>query len=325
MRLSIALCTYNGERYLQEQLDSILNQTLLPEEVIICDDQSSDNTWNILEKFKKQAKFKVNLIRNDTNLGSTQNFAKAISLCSGDIIFLADQDDVWLPSKLQVIKEVFEKDQGVGMVFSDAIVTDEHLRPYPLSLWQCMKFDENMQKIVHQGRLSSKLIKRGYVTGCTMAFQKKWRFLLEPFPEIWIHDEWITFVTDLVSRVEFVPQKLIKYRKHDNQQIGVKIKSRSSFTNWRLSVFPEGNRRRCKRYIERMELVLERITAFRQYFRDTQICDELVERFEHWKVRYTLPDKPWERWRIINKEIKLGRYRKYSGSNRVAFKDLVEK
>lgn len=79
---------------MQEQLDSILNQRVLPDEVIICDDQSSDNTWNILDKFKNQGKFKVDLIKNDTNLGSTQNFAKAISLCSGDIIFLADQDDV---------------------------------------------------------------------------------------------------------------------------------------------------------------------------------------------------------------------------------------
>jgi glycosyltransferase involved in cell wall biosynthesis len=325
MRISIALCTYNGERYLQEQLDSILSQTILPDEVIICDDQSADSTWSILENFKEQAKFEVCLIKNDENLGSTRNFAKAISLCSGDIVFLSDQDDVWLPCKLEVISAVFDSDQDVGMVFSDAFVTDEYLEPYPLSLWQYVGFDENVQSILFQGGLASKLATNSYVTGATMAFRKKWRILLEPFPEVWIHDEWITFVTDLVSHVKFVSQKLIKYRKHESQQIGVKIRGKSFFVRWRLSIFPEGHRRRSKRRIERMEMILDRILGFRNYFRDPNVYDELVDGLEHWKARYNLPQNRWERWKTIRKEIKLGRYHKYSGSNRMAIKDLLEK
>jgi len=328
MLISIALCTYNGERYLQEQLDSILTQTILPDEVIICDDQSSDDTWSILESFKEQAEFKVELIKNKLNLGSTKNFEKAISLCSGEIVFLADQDDVWLPCKLQLMTDVFEKNREVGMVFSDAWVTDAYLQAYPLSLWQYIGFDERIQSILRQGRLSSKLIIDCYVTGATMAFRKELFPLLVPFPEMWVHDEWITYVTDLVSRVEFIPQQLIKYRKHEDQQIGIKVngrQGRSSYVRWRLSIFPDGHRRRCKRRIEKMEMVLGRILGFRKYLRDPQVYDELVDRLEHWKARYNLPRKPWKRWKSIQNELHLGRYHKYSGSNRMAFKDLVEK
>lgn len=325
MRLSIALCTYNGERYLQEQLDSILNQTQLPDEVIICDDQSSDNTWNILVKFKEQAGFAVHLLKNDANLGSTMNFAQAIRLCSGDIIFLADQDDVWSPGKLQIMADVFARDQDVGMVFSDAVVTNEQLQPYALSLWQCVQFNEKIQELVLQGRLWSKLFAKGYVTGATMAFRSQWRSLLEPFPTTWVHDEWITFIMDLVSTVKFVPDKLIQYRVHEKQQLGVRTRKVSAFVNWRLYMFPDGHRRQCKHRIERIQLILERVNTMQNRLRDTTIYNELVEQLAHWRARYNLPKNPLKRWQTIRKEIYLGRYNKYSGSNRMAFKDLVEK
>jgi len=225
MRLSIALCTYNGERYLQEQLDSILNQTILPDEVIICDDHSSDCTWSILEKFKLQAQFEVCLIQNVENVGSTANFAKAISLCSGDIIFLSDQDDVWLPQKIEKMANVFKTDQEVGMVFSDACLTDEFLQPYSKSLWECIGFDSNIQNLCLSGKLWTVLAQESYVTGATMVFRSKWKFLMYPFPSDWIHDEWITFLIGLFSSIKTVPEQLILYRQHSKQQIGIKIKS----------------------------------------------------------------------------------------------------
>lgn len=325
MRISIALCTYNGEQYLQEQLDSILKQTRLPDEVIVCDDRSSDRTWDILRKFKEKAQFEVQLIQNDTNLGSTGNFAKAISLCSGDLIFLADQDDVWVPSKLKIMEDIFEEDQDVGMVFSDAVITNEQLHPYSLSLWESVQFDKKIQDLVCQGRLWSKLFVKGYVTGATMAFRSKWRPLLGDFPPTWFHDEWITFIMDIVSKVKFVPEQLIQYRIHDKQQLGVRTRKINIFRRWRMCIFPDGHRGRCKRRIDRMEMILARILVIKSELRDVTIYDELVEQLGHWKARYNLPKNPLEKWKSIRKEMSSGRYQKYSGSNRMAFKDLIEK
>ncbi|HIE59179.1 MAG TPA: glycosyltransferase, partial [Hydrogenothermaceae bacterium] len=94
MRISIALATYNGDTYLQDQLNSYIAQERLPDEMVVCDDVSKDETVAILEAFQKVAPFEVQIIKNETNLGYTKNFEKALSLCSGDIVFFSDQDDV---------------------------------------------------------------------------------------------------------------------------------------------------------------------------------------------------------------------------------------
>jgi len=322
MRISIALCTYNGELYLQEQLRSILEQSRLPDEVVICDDCSTDTTWTILENFKSKASFEVRLIKNHSNLGSTANFAKAIDSCSGDIIFLADQDDIWLPQKIEIMAEIFENDPDVGMAFSDAYVTNDLLQPYPRSLWQYIGFDNNIRGLCEKGRFWEVLANESYVTGATMAFHSKWKLLLYPFPGDWIHDEWITFLTSLFSQVRAVPDKLIMYRKHSNQQIGVKIKS--TFVRLRLCVFPDQNRRRYKRYIDRMDNLLRRIIDFKEHLREPQMYEELIKRLEHWKIRYMLPKNPWKRWCAIRRELAAGCYRKYSKSNRMALKDFFD-
>src|SRR5580698_1985958 len=100
MKLSVALCTYNGERFLPEQLASIREQSRLPDELVICDDASADQSVAIATRFAERAPFPVRIEANSRNLGSTPNFARAIELCNGDAIVLSDQDDVWLPDKL---------------------------------------------------------------------------------------------------------------------------------------------------------------------------------------------------------------------------------
>jgi glycosyltransferase involved in cell wall biosynthesis len=102
------MCTYNGSRHLKSQLDSISAQTRLPSELVICDDASSDDTVPIIEQFAASVPFRVRLDVNAQNLGSTKNFEKAIQKCKGDLIALSDQDDVWLPRKLEVLEAEFQ-------------------------------------------------------------------------------------------------------------------------------------------------------------------------------------------------------------------------
>jgi len=115
--LSVAMCTYNGEQYLQEQLDSIIAQTRLPNEVVVCDDGSTDATLQILDEFQETAPFPVRIYRNGTRLGPTKNFEKAIKLCSGNVIALSDQDDVWMPHKLERLEEVLKITQMLVTFF----------------------------------------------------------------------------------------------------------------------------------------------------------------------------------------------------------------
>ena len=119
LTISIALCTYNGACFLKTQLSSLAQQSLRPDELVVCDDGSTDATVEILEAFAVRAPFKVRILRNPQNLGYVKNFEKAISACQFDLIFMCDQDDIWHPEKLHKCCTVFEEDPSVGMVLHD--------------------------------------------------------------------------------------------------------------------------------------------------------------------------------------------------------------
>jgi glycosyltransferase involved in cell wall biosynthesis len=118
--ISVAMCTYNGSKHIKEQLESIIYQTRKPDEIIICDDCSSDNTVEIAQNLLSVSTIKSTIIRNEINLGFRKNFEKAIGLCHGDIVFLSDQDDVWLPEKIEKVANIFDNDEEVIMAFHDA-------------------------------------------------------------------------------------------------------------------------------------------------------------------------------------------------------------
>src|SRR5215470_8302349 len=108
--ISVAMCTYNGARFLAEQLGSLAAQSRLPDELVVCDDGSTDESAEIVKDFARHAPFPVRLEVNEENLGATKNFEKAIGLCRGEVIALSDQDDVWYPKKLELHESVFVAD-----------------------------------------------------------------------------------------------------------------------------------------------------------------------------------------------------------------------
>ena len=154
-RISVALCTYNGASFLDAQLDSYLTQTRLPDELVVCDDQSSDATLALLDGFAKRAPFPVRLHHNQARLGSTKNFEKAIGLCTGDLIATSDQDDVWLPDKLALSEAAFAKSPEIGLIFTNAEVVDQGLEPLGHRLWDAIHFGPILRRRVRRGQFAS--------------------------------------------------------------------------------------------------------------------------------------------------------------------------
>ena len=149
----------------------------------MCDDRSSDSTREIIKEFAASSPFIVRLHENERNLGSTKNFERAIGLCEGELIALSDQDDVWSPSKLRRIEERFAREPGAGLVFTDAEVVDEELRPLGYRLWESVGFDRAHRRLVREGRALDVLLPGWTVTGATLAFRSRFKNLVLDIPE----------------------------------------------------------------------------------------------------------------------------------------------
>jgi glycosyltransferase involved in cell wall biosynthesis len=221
--ISVAMCTYNGSRFLPEQLKSIAEQTVLPCELIVCDDGSSDSTSEIVKSFAEAALFPVRFIRNEQTLGSTTNFAKAVSLCRGDAIALCDQDDVWRKDKLERMAEVLDREPDIGGVFSDALLVDENSQTLPESMWEQRQFDVRLQTAINDRQAAPRqLLEKNFVTGATFMFRSNFVSRVIPIPPEWVHDAWIALLIATQANLRALPAQLMSYRLHGAQQIGIK-------------------------------------------------------------------------------------------------------
>jgi glycosyltransferase involved in cell wall biosynthesis len=230
MKLSVRMCTYNGAPYLSEQLQSIAAQTRPPDELVVCDDGSTDATRRILEAFAADVSIPVRLYVNERTLGSTRNFERAIGLCAGEIIALADQDDVWRPEKLARAAAILGAFPEVGLVFSDAALVDAAARPLGRRLWEVVGGTRAARQLRRRDRAFRLLLPGWTVTGATMAFRAKFRPLVLPIPAdiAMIHNGWIALMISTVARVHFIDEPLMLYRQHGAQQIGARRKERDA-------------------------------------------------------------------------------------------------
>jgi glycosyltransferase involved in cell wall biosynthesis len=218
-RISVALCTYNGEQFLPQQLASIANQTRLPDEVVVCDDHSTDRTVAIVQEFAAAASYPVRLFENERNLGFAANFERAIRLCDGDLIALSDQDDIWYPHRLEKSEQEFIAHPHAGLVFSDADLVDEHNRLTGQTLWQRLGFVGKRKRDLLAGQYVV-LAKHRFVTGATVMFRITLRERCLPIGAGWIHDEWIAMIVAAFGDLRPIDQPLIRYRIHSSQQVG---------------------------------------------------------------------------------------------------------
>jgi glycosyltransferase involved in cell wall biosynthesis len=214
------MCTFNGARFLGAQLASIAAQDRPPDELIICDDGSSDGSVEMLKEFSRSAPFSIRLVLNETNLGSTKNFEKAISLCEGTIVALADQDDVWYRHKLGCIEQAFLQSSETVLAFSDADLINDDSEPLGAHLWPTFSFDRSEQLKLANGYTLYVLLKHPVVTGATMAFRREYFNLLTPIPPKQIHDRWISVLLATRGKFGVISQRLMQYRQHHGQQVG---------------------------------------------------------------------------------------------------------
>ncbi|MDP3436522.1 MAG: glycosyltransferase family 2 protein [Bacteroidales bacterium] len=201
--ISVCLPTYNGEKFIQQQLDSILNQSVAINELIISDDSSTDRTIEIIKSYTDN---RITLIENQKFSSPVFNLENALKQAKGDYIFLADQDDIWYPNKVKIVLEHLENH---NLVVSDCKLIDKDNTILVGSFY----------KLINSGQgFFKNFIKNTYL-GCCMAFDRSVLEYVLPFPKsIAIHDHWIGLNAELFSSIYFCDEQLVGYRKHENNQ-----------------------------------------------------------------------------------------------------------
>lgn len=218
IKISVCMTTYNGSEYIEEQISSILLQLQSMDELILVDDQSIDNTLEIVENFNDS---RIKIIPNKTNIGVVKSFEKAIQETSGDIIFLSDQDDIWLPNKVQEVIDCFSRENCLAVI-TDATLVNSHGEVFCESFF---KFRESGSGIIKN------YYKNTYI-GCCMAISSKVKPYIIPFPKKTpMHDQWIGLVCNCIGKVIFLEKSLLLYRRHQNNLTGL------SRSKWKIVIY----------------------------------------------------------------------------------------
>ena len=304
-RVSVALCTRNGARFLREQLDSLAAQSLPPAEIVACDDASEDVTRGILEEFARQTGFPVHIHANPAALGVARNFERAIGLCSGDLIALADQDDVWHEDKLAKLAAALSAPK-VQAVFSDAKVVDADLAPLGYGMWQRVRFTPGEQRRLAQGDGFAVLLKHRIVTGATLAFKSSLRGATLPIPDGWPHDAWLSLVASAQAGLIAVAEPLIAYRQHEANAVGGLRKPL-----WREALDALSLDRQ-KWYFEELTLWLALAARLEMITGTEGARRMLAEKIVHLERRANLPAARWQRLPCVLEEAFSGRYTRFA-------------
>jgi glycosyltransferase involved in cell wall biosynthesis len=226
--VSIALCTYNGQDFLEEQLSSILSQSYRHLEVIVCDDGSTDRTLQIVGDFAaKDSRIKV--YQNPKNLGFNKNFEQAISLTSGEYIAISDQDDIWETDKIRLL---YEHIQDNLLIFSNSLLMDRSGKLLGSQLLSNFNIQDKSFKAY---------LLHNYTTGHTCLFRREFLEYILPLPEVGYYDWWMGFVALYHQKITFLDQPLTRHRVHSGSVIQTvfsheKAKSQADLFNTDLNI-----------------------------------------------------------------------------------------
>lgn len=226
MRTSVALTCFNGQQYLRQQLESILTQSMPVDEIVIGDDGSTDATHAIIAEFENNYGNKIRAFFNQKNCGTVKNLEKILPLCKGDIIFFADQDDVWHLDKVSRVTDIFDNAPNVLLIFTDAELIDSNGDSLGDTLWKRWNFTNRARRIWRESsiRAFQDLVNNNNkATGATMALRKKMLQYALPMelPDDYWHDAWFALHAAARRGLVFIEEPTIAYRVHALQQVGV--------------------------------------------------------------------------------------------------------
>lgn len=340
--LSVALCTYQGERYLTEQLASIAAQTRPPDELVVGDDGSTDATVAMLQRFAADASYPVMILARDPSgrLGAGGNFSRTLAACRGEVVALADQDDVWHPTKLAELERALAGAPTAQLAFSDADLIDEHGAPLGETLWHQLGLDLAERRRLEDDAVAV-LLRHPVVTGCATAVRRGLLRLVLPVPQdaAMVHDQWLSLCAAACGPLLAVPEPLLGYRVHPAQQVGVTPRPR--FVPGSGSLLGPRHLRSLvqdhgPRFEERSASLVdlgERFAALSAAGTDGDVTvspryarramTTLADYRRHLHARDALPPRRLQRIGPIRAELRAGAYRRFGAGISSAVVDLV--
>jgi glycosyltransferase involved in cell wall biosynthesis len=323
--VSIAMCTYNGTQYIQEQLDSIAAQTRLPDELVICDDSSNDNTIDIIKAFAGNSQFPISLYVNEENLGLCKNREKAISLCAGEFIILSDWDDVWKPHKIEKILTTFVENYEAGYVFSNAELVDENMKPLGYTLWKSRKFDNLLERYKNPDAQARTLLKQNLVWGATLALRASIRDLVIPLsPFYYLEDAWIALLSSCAGFYGVpISDSLLYYRQHSSQVTGGKNTLSQKLKRAKNPQDVDIFKRQVRGLVDAKERLLLRQNILNKDF--SQELNLIQEKADHFSKRIDIRSSNnfFLKVKDVGSEALTGKYYRFSNSWQSVMKDLL--
>ena len=324
-QISVALCTYNGVRFIAEQLDSILSQTVLPAQIVISDDGSSDGTIEFIEQFWAESihnkpilnSVELKILRNQNSLGVTKNFEQALKACTQPLIALCDQDDVWVATKLEQLSELFTENKRLLLVFTDSRLVNAQGQPLGHTSFDALRVSPTERTSFEKQQGSQVFLKRNLATGATMMLRRQLLDVATPFPTEWVHDEWLALIASFAGDVRLYDECLIDYRQHGSNQIGMKKPGIKHYIG-RL-IFPRTER---NFRLYRRALQMSEHPFFQQANTDAYLAAR--GKLEHETARRQLPASRINRIKPIVREMRTGRYKKFGLGSQDIARDLIQ-
>lgn len=320
----VAMCTCNGGRFLIPQLESIVAQTRKPDHIVVSDDLSTDDTWTKLQDWASAVRaehgIRVTLVQNVVRLGVTKNFEQAIRALDTDIVFLADQDDVWLPNKIELLLARFA-DSATMLAHSDATLIDENGKDLGKSLFEALRLSDREKELVQRQHFFEIYCRRNLVTGTTAAFRRELLGMALPFPEDWIHDEWLAACAAAESKVAMLTDKLTQYRQHGTNAIGVPVTAVSRLTLYAMRVARTPRDEHLRYKLRRLDALRERLVEANAVDGDKlALLDEARAHFER-RIRFGR--SPTSRVTSILREYKASGYHRFADGFAGMVRDVI--
>lgn len=323
--VSVALCTYNGARFVGEQMRSILEQTRPAAELVISDDGSTDGTLAIVEatiaEYRAQHPDAVPVVRileGDAPRGVAANFEYAMRACTGDLIALSDQDDVWHPDRLERLVAAFDATPDATLLHSNARLVDAEGRDLGTTLFAALGVSSAERAEVAAGRGYEALLRRNLATGATTILRASVRDLALPIPPGWIHDEWLAIVAAATGRTAIVDGPLTDYRQHGGNQIGARRPTAGDL----LARLREPREPRNARLLERAGSLVERLRSVPGV--STADLAAAEQKLEHERRRSALPRARVARIGRVLASMRRGDYARFGNGAKDVLRDLVQ-